>query len=282
MKIQKVILISGMSGAGKTTAMGILEDLGYRCIDQLPSNLLPSLMEDISNSKDARYAYLALSTYLLDFDAFNTYLKGLNLDLSVILLDSSSDQILKRYKFTRRMHPMLLSNTSSSLEEGIAAERDLFSKAADQNITFIDTTNINATELKQRLNQLVDTNRKSSFSISFISFGYKNGVPLDADLLFDVRFLPNPHWDESLRPYNGNDEVIYRYVMESKESLMFVRKLQDFLDYAFVEYAKEGKNHFTVGIGCTGGKHRSVAIVNYLCEVYSKDYQVYKDHRDLE
>lgn len=282
MKIEKVILISGMSGAGKTTAMGILEDLGYRCIDQLPFSLLPSLMEHISSSKDARYTYLALSTYLLDFEAFYTYLNGLNLDLSVLLLDSSSDQLLKRYKFSRRMHPMLLSNTSSTLEEGIAAERELFTRAAAQNITLLDTSNLNATELKQRLNQLVDTNRKSSFSISFISFGYKNGVPLDADLLFDVRFLPNPHWDEALRPYNGNDEVIYSFVMKSIESQVFVKKLQDFLDYAFIEYAKEGKNHFTVGIGCTGGKHRSVAIVNYLCEVYSKDYQVYKDHRDLE
>lgn len=282
MKIQKVILISGMSGAGKTTAMGILEDLGYRCIDQLPFSLLPSLMEHISSSKDARYTYLALSTYLLDFEAFYTYLNGLNLDLSVLLLDSSSDQLLKRYKFSRRMHPMLLSNTSSTLEEGIAAERELFTRAAAQNITLLDTSNLNATELKQRLNQLVDTNRKSSFSISFISFGYKNGVPLDADLLFDVRFLPNPHWDETLRPYNGNDEIIYSFVMKSIESQVFVKKLQDFLDYAFVEYSKEGKNHFTVGIGCTGGKHRSVAIVNYLCEVYSKDYQVYKDHRDLE
>lgn len=282
MNSPKILLVSGMSGAGKTTAMGVLEDMGYRCVDQLPFKLLPGLMELVLETKDVRYSHVALSTYLSDFEDFHTYLTGLNLNLSVVLLDASNAEILKRYKFSRRMHPMLLSNAASTLEEGIAVERELFNSIKDQSITNLDTSFINATELKQRLNKVFDVNRKSTFSVSFISFGYKNGVPLDADLLFDVRFLPNPHWDENLRPYNGNDEVIYHFVMDHPDTQKFIKKLNSFLDYAFKEYAKEGKNHFTVAIGCTGGKHRSVSIVNYLYDHYSKKYQVYKDHRDLE
>ena len=282
MNTRKVILISGMSGAGKTTTMGVLEDMGYRCVDQLPYSLLPNLMDLVNDPKDSRYQYLALSTYLSDFDTFKTYLEGLNVNLQVLLLDTSNEELLKRYKFSRRMHPMLLSNRASTLEEGIHAERELFNSIKDQSITVLDTSYLNATELKQKLNTVFEVNRKSTFSISFISFGYKNGVPLDADLLFDVRFLPNPHWNEALRPYNGNDDIIYNYVIDSPETQAFIQHLTTFLDYAFNEYAKEGKNHFTVGIGCTGGKHRSVALVNYLVETYSKTYQVYKDHRDLE
>ncbi len=281
MNIPNIILISGMSGAGKTTAMGVLEDMGYRCVDQLPFKLLPSLIEYCETENDLRFSHLALSTYISDFEQFYTYLKGLNFNLSVVLLDASDQELLKRYKFSRRMHPMLLSNAATTLEEGISAEREVFKNIREQNITLVDTSVLTATELKQRLNQLIEVNRKSTFSISFISFGYKNGVPLDADLLFDVRFLPNPHWDESLRPFNGNDKSVYDYVMEKEQTQTFIKNLESFLDYAFEEYAKEGKNHFTVGIGCTGGQHRSVSIVNYLFEVYGKKYQVYKDHRDL-
>lgn len=281
MQIPNIILISGMSGAGKTTAMGVLEDMGYRCIDQLPFKLLPSLIDYSEEGKDVRFTHLALSTYISDFQAFYTYLSGLNFNLSVVLLDASDSELLKRYKFSRRMHPMLLSNAASTLEEGIAAERRIFSQIKEQTITTLDTSVLTATELKQRLNQLIEVNRKSTFSISFISFGYKNGVPLDADLLFDVRFLPNPHWNEILRPFNGNDENVYNFVMNKEETMTFIQKLTTFLDYAFEEYAKEGKNHFTVGIGCTGGQHRSVSIVNYLYDLYGQRYQVFKDHRDL-
>ncbi len=281
MKLDNVILISGMSGAGKTTAMGVLEDMGYRCIDQIPFKLLPALIDTCESENDVRFSHLALSTYISDFENFHTYLKGLNLPLSVVLLDASDNEILKRYKFSRRMHPMLLSNAASTLEEGISAEREIFKSIKEQNVSLLDTSVLTATELKQRLNQLIDVNRKSTFSISFISFGYKNGVPLDADLLFDVRFLPNPHWIEALRPFSGNDQNVYDYVMEKESTQKFIENLDKFLDYAFEEYAKEGKNHFTVGIGCTGGQHRSVSIVNYLFDYYGKKYQVYKDHRDL-
>lgn len=278
----RIILVSGMSGAGKTTAMGILEDMGYHCMDQFPVKLLPNLLEMIAKDSDTRFHNLALSTNLVDFNEFKNTLAVLDIDLQILILESSNQELLKRYKFTRRTHPMLLSNIATTLEDGIQIERERLSKLKEQNCLVIDTSFLNATELKQRLNKVFAINNRASFSISFISFGYKNGLPMDADLLFDVRFLPNPYWIEALRSKSGNDKEVFDYVMSDKETKRFINKLKPFLDYAFKQYIKEGKNHFTVGIGCTGGMHRSVSIVNWLFEEYGKKYHCFKEHRDLE
>lgn len=278
----RIILVSGMSGAGKTTAMGILEDMGYHCMDQFPVKLLPNLLEMIALESDTRFHNLALSTNLVDFNEFKNTLGVLDIDLQILILESSNQELLKRYKFTRRTHPMLLSNIATTLEDGIQIERERLSKLKEQNCLVVDTSFLNATELKQRLNKVFAINNRASFSISFISFGYKNGLPMDADLLFDVRFLPNPYWVESLRSKSGNDQEVFDYVMTDKETKRFIKKLKPFLDYAFKQYIKEGKNHFTVGIGCTGGMHRSVSIVNWLFDEYGKKYHCFKEHRDLE
>lgn len=278
----RIILVSGMSGAGKTTAMGILEDMGYHCMDQFPVKLLPNLLEMIAHGSDTRFHNLALSTNLVDFNEFKNTLGVLDIDLQILILESSNQELLKRYKFTRRTHPMLLSNIATTLEDGIQIERERLSKLKEQNCLVVDTSFLNATELKERLNKVFAINNRASFSISFISFGYKNGLPMDADLLFDVRFLPNPYWIEALRSKSGNDKEVYDYVMSDKETKRFINKLKPFLDYAFKQYIKEGKNHFTVGIGCTGGMHRSVSIVNWLFEEYGKKYHCFKEHRDLE
>ncbi len=278
----RIILVSGMSGAGKTTAMGILEDMGYHCMDQFPVKLLPNLLEMIAKEDDTRFHNLALSTNLVNFNEFKNTLGVLNIDLQILILESSHPELLKRYKFTRRTHPMLLSNIATTLEEGIQIERERLNKLKEQNCLVVDTSFLNATELKQRLNKVFAINNRAAFSISFISFGYKNGLPMDADLLFDVRFLPNPYWEESLRTKTGNDQEVYDYVMTNKETQRYLKKLKPFLDYSFKQYIKEGKNHFTVGIGCTGGMHRSVSIVNWLFDEYSKKYNCFKEHRDLE
>ncbi len=278
----RIILVSGMSGAGKTTAMGILEDMGYHCMDQFPVKLLPNLLEMIALESDTRFHNLALSTNLVDFNEFKNTLGVLDIDLQILILESSNQELLKRYKFTRRTHPMLLSNIATTLEDGIQIERERLSKLKEQNCLVVDTSFLNATELKQRLNKVFAINNRASFSISFISFGYKNGLPMDADLLFDVRFLPNPYWIEALRSKSGNDQEVFDYVMTDKETKRFIKKLKPFLDYAFKQYIKEGKNHFTVGIGCTGGMHRSVSIVNWLFDEYGKKYHCFKEHRDLE
>lgn len=282
MEKRRVILISGLSGAGKTTAMGILEDMGYHCLDQFPVSLLPHLADLITSSEDSRYDRLVLSTNLLDFEAFRLSLSVLDIDLQILLLESKHHELLKRYKHSRRMHPALLNNIATTLEEGIQAEQEQLNKNKDSDIYLIDTSDLTVQEFKQRLNQIFSIQERPSFSISFISFGYKNGVPMDVDLMFDVRFLPNPFWEESLREMNGNDEDVYNYVMEKEETKTYLTKLEDFLDYSFEAYIKEGKNHFTIGIGCTGGQHRSVSLVNYLYDHYRSKYRCFKDHRDVE
>ena len=214
----RIILVSGMSGAGKTTAMGILEDMGYHCMDQFPVKLLPNLLEMIAKEDDTRFHNLALSTNLVNFNEFKNTLGVLDIDLQILILESSHPELLKRYKFTRRTHPMLLSNIATTLEEGIQIERERLNKLKEQNCLVVDTSFLNATELKQRLNKVFAINNRAAFSISFISFGYKNGLPMDADLLFDVRFLPNPYWEESLRTKTGNDQEVYDYVMTNKET----------------------------------------------------------------
>jgi UPF0042 nucleotide-binding protein len=278
----RVIIVSGMSGAGKTNTMGVLEDMGYHCMDQYPLALLPHLIELVVSKRDERYHNLALSTNLSELKDFVEKLQILDWDLRILLLEASPSELLRRYKFTRRTHPMLLSKKASTLEEGIQIERDLLNAHKEVYRFTIDTTHLNVNELKRKLRQVFAISEKANFTISFISFGYKQGVPLDADLLFDVRFLPNPYWSEDLRPLTGNDSEVYDYVMESAETKRFIKKLQTFLDYAFKQYDKEGKNHFTVGIGCTGGQHRSVSLVNYLQTHYSDRYVCYKDHRDIE
>ena len=271
-----------MSGAGKTTTMGILEDMGYHCIDQFPVDLLTSLRQLIIEGSDPRYQNVAISMSLKDFETTYTAFRGLDLDLRVIFLEASHDELLKRYKSTRRNHPLLLSNRATTLEEAIGVEADLVRALKDTAFTSIDTTFLKGSELKSRLNKLFGLTEKPAFTISFVSFGFKNGIPLDADLVFDVRFLPNPFWDEQLRGFSGETDVIRRFVLEDPKTQKFLKKLTAFLDYALKEYVKEGKNHFTVAIGCTGGYHRSVVLVNQLAERYGAKYHCFKEHRDLQ
>lgn len=279
-KTKRVILVSGMSGAGKSTATRILEDMGYHIIDNFPVQLLSLLVDMIENSTDPRYSYIALSTSAEDFPAFLRGIKGEGIEVRVLFLDASDTVLIHRYKSTRRTHPMLLSNTANTLEEAIGVERTMLSKVINNSFVTIDTSFLNEKEMKNTLNQYFAKGAAPSFSISFISFGYKYGVPMDADLMIDVRFLPNPFWVPELRPYSGNDKCVYDYVMEKPETKEFLKRLLSFMDYSFKEYVKEGKNHFTVAIGCTGGQHRSVAITNFLYDHYRNTYHSYKQHRD--
>ena len=279
-KRKKVILVSGMSGAGKSTATSILEDMGYHIIENYPVQLLSLLVDIIENSLDPRYSYIALSTNANDFPEFLRGIRGEGIDVSVLFLDASDLVLIRRYKSTRRMHPLLLSNTANTLEEAIAVERQMLARTDMSSFVTIDTSFLTTKEVKRVLEQYFAKNAVPSFSISFLSFGYKYGVPLDADLMIDVRFLPNPFWVPDLRVYSGDDPQVYNYVMDKEETKEFCRRLLSFLDYAFTEYAKEGKNHFTVAIGCTGGQHRSVTITNYLYDHYKDQYRCYKQHRD--
>ena len=279
-KTKKVILVSGMSGAGKTTATSILEDMGYHIIENFPVQLISLLNDIIENSTDPRYSYLALSTNANDFKEFLRGIKGQAIDVRVLFLDASDLVLIRRYKSSRRSHPLLLSNSANTLEEAIAVERQILSHSLNASFVTIDTSYLTVKEVKRVLEQYFSKSAVPTFSISFMSFGYKFGVPLDADLMIDVRFLPNPFWEMELRPYCGKDPQVYDYVIEKEETQEFLRRMVSFLDYAFKEYVKEGKNHFTVAIGCTGGQHRSVAVARWLFDHYKDRYHCYISHRD--
>lgn len=280
MEKRRVLLISGMSGAGKSSAMSMLEDMGYHCIDSFPVQLLDLLTDLIESSSDIRYNFTALATSAGDFPEFIRAFKNTELDVRVLFLDASNDVLLQRYKSTRRTHPLLISNVCKSLEKAIQTEREMFINYKDRAFLTLDTTFLSFKELKFKIESYFSKAGVPAFTISFISFGYKHGVPLDADLMFDVRFLPNPYWDVNLRPYSGDDKIVYDFVMEKPQTIEYVKILIDFLDYSFKQYVSEGKNHLTVGIGCTGGQHRSVSIVNYLYDFYNDKYNCFKGHRD--
>ena len=275
-----VLLITGMSGAGKTTAIAILEDMGYHCIDQFPVELIKNLGEIMHNTEDERYKHLALATTAIDYPKFLTYFENIDIQVRVVFLDASNEALLRRYKFTRRHHPMLLHAKANTLEEAIEVERDMFENLNMQEILKIDTTKLDQKELKTILESKLSFMDKPVFSISFVSFGYKHGIPIDADLLFDVRFLPNPYYIKELKEKTGDDQEVYEYVMQFEQTQQFLTRLSSFLDYLFEQYEAEGKTHLTVGIGCTGGQHRSVSVTNWLYEHYLKEYNCYKGHRD--
>lgn len=277
---QNILIVTGMSGAGKTTAMQILEDIGYHCIDQFPVQLISELGKIINNDCDPRYKNIALATTALDYPKFVNYFENIGCNCKVIFLDASNEQLLLRYKFTRRHHPFLNSHKANTLEEAIEMERDMFDSIQERAILHIDTTKLRQQELKKLLEQKLAISEKPVFAISFVSFGYKNGIPLDADLLFDVRFLPNPYYIDELKNMTGDDAPVYDYVMQFEQTQILLKHLKTFLDYAFEEYRNEGKNHLTVGIGCTGGQHRSVSVNNWLYDTYKEKYHCYKSHRD--
>ncbi len=277
---KKVVLVSGMSGAGKTSATNILEDMGYHCIDQFPVQILSSLIDVIENSTNPRFLNTALATSSKDFPEFLRAFKNSTVSLQVLFLEASDEQLLYRYRMTRRTHPLLISNTVNTLEEAIAVERSMFVQYKDEKIVTIDTTFLSFKELKAKVERFFSIADKPAFSVSIVSFGYKHGVPMDADMILDVRFLPNPYWDVELRPFSGDDEPVYRYVIDHEKTQQFLPQCTSFLDYLFEQYEGEGKNHFTLAIGCTGGQHRSVSVVNYLYSYYQDRFNCYKEHRD--
>lgn len=275
-----IILVTGLSGAGKTTAMGVLEEMGYYCIDRFPVDLIQSFRSLLSEQQGVRYQYLALSIGAGDFEAFYALLQDVPGKVCVLYLDAAEDQLLLRYKYSRRKHPLLLSNRANTLEEAIEIEREDLQAVREVATVSIDTTFLNQQALRNKIQQFFSSKQRSEFSVSFISFGYRYGLPQDADLVFDVRHLVNPFWQVPMRSLSGEDQEVYDFVINDEQTGVYIEKLRDFLDYSFAQQEKEGKNHVTVAIGCTGGQHRSVSIVNWLVAHYQQQHVCYKDHRD--
>ncbi|MEC0228442.1 RNase adapter RapZ [Paenibacillus alba] len=285
--LAKLVIITGMSGAGKTIAVQSLEDLGFFCVDNLPPVLIPKFAELIVQSM-GKIGKVALVIDLRGREFFTALQESLRyihenytLSYEILFLDATDATLVQRYKESRRRHP--LAPDGAPLE-GIGLERKLLEELKGLATQVIDTSTLKPAQLKERIISRFTNLETNRISINVISFGFKYGVPIDADLIFDVRFLPNPHYVEQLRPQTGQDPDVYDYVMKWTETQEFLTKLLDMLNFLMPQYKKEGKSQVVVGIGCTGGKHRSVAITEYLGKVMgnSETETVRVSHRDAE
>ena len=283
MEDKQIVLVTGMSGAGKTSAMNALEDLGYYCIDSFPVELLDQLSDLIEN--DEKFSKLAMAVSAQDYVTFMNYFDGEERPVRLVFVDASDDELLLRYRFTRRLHPLIARKEASTLEEAIEMERDYFEhlKKNNRQTIHVDTTKLTNQALASQIRQyFIGSNQKDAFAVTFQSFGFKNGMPMDADEVIDVRFLPNPFYEPALRSKTGNDQNVYDYVMGKEETKEFTAHLKAYMDFVLKAYKEQNKNHLIVAVGCTGGQHRSVSIANWLYSVYKDDYKCFKSHRDIQ
>jgi UPF0042 nucleotide-binding protein len=270
----RFVIVTGMSGSGKRTAMKMLEDVGFYCVDNLPVALIDKFVELIAmpNSEVNKVALGIDVRADQSFDGVCRVLEKLKDNgylFEILFLEASDAVLLKRYKETRRLHPL---SPKGRVQEGIHKERETLKEIRQMADYIFDTSNLLTRELKEEIDNIFIHNKEyNSLIVSILSFGFKNGIPADADLVFDVRFLPNPFYIDELKHKTGNDKEVQDYVMEFPEASEFLKKLMDMLDFLIPNYVKEGKHQLVVAIGCTGGKHRSVTLAN---ELYAK----MKDH----
>lgn len=285
--LAKLVIITGMSGAGKTIAVQSLEDLGFFCVDNLPPVLIPKFAELIEQSKGG-IGKVALVMDLRGREFFTSLSESLlyiknhtTIDYEILFLDSTDAILVQRYKESRRRHPLAPEGLPL---DGIGMERKLLEELKGMATQVIDTSSLKPAQLKEAIVTRFNNMDGNNIFINVTSFGFKYGVPIDADLIFDVRFLPNPHYVEHLRPNTGLDPEVYDYVMKWTDTQIFLNKLLDMLNFLIPQYRKEGKSQVVVGIGCTGGKHRSVAIAEYLGKMIgnSETEVVRVSHRDAD
>ena len=283
----RFVIVTGMSGAGKLTAQKMLEDLGYYCVDNLPIPLISKFVELILEpNREITKVVLGIDVRAdQSFDEVQSALDDLkkkNFPYEILFMDSSDETLQKRYKESRRMHPL---SPDGRVIDGIQKERAILKKIKSESDCVVDTSKLLTRELKQELeNIFVNNESYNSLMVNILSFGFKHGLPSDVDLVFDVRFLPNPYYIEDLKEKSGNDKEVRDYVMACPESKIFLDKLIDMLLFLIPNYVKEGKNQLVIGIGCTGGRHRSVTLAN---ELYAqlKDQGTFGlkiEHRDLK
>ena len=280
--MRKLVIISGVSGAGKTTASNYLEDKGYRCIDQYPPELLKELIDLIDNDDSFKYQNVVLTISLMDLDKCANLITNTNFKVTLILLDADKETVINRYKFTRRIHPLLISNVADTLSEALDIEKAILDKYKKNGVV-INTDGLSIKDFKMQISKALNDIEDRYLSLSFVSFGFKNGVPSDCDTLFDVRFLDNPFYDDSLKDKTGNDIEVRNFVLSSKEAKDYLVKLIDYMDFMLKAYENnQNKRHLTIAVGCTGGQHRSVTIANYLYEYYKNKYVCHIKHREIE
>ena len=282
----RLVIVTGMSGSGKTTALKMLEDAGFYCVDNIPLTLVEKFVELIAmpeNEIDKMVLGLDVRADLHFEDAHEILksLKERGYPMEILFLDSDDSSLIKRYKETRRLHPLA---PYGRVEDGVAKEREILENLRKDADYVLDTSNLLTRELKAELDRIFVQNESyNSLMVTVTSFGFKYGIPNDADLVFDVRFLPNPYYIDGLRAKTGNDKEVQDFVMGYPESGEFLDKLTDMVEFLIPNYVKEGKCRLVIAIGCTGGKHRSVTLANALYERLKDkgSYGIKLDHRDI-
>ena len=285
MKNLRVVIITGLSGSGKSTALRALEDIGFFCVDNLPVILLPKFLSiTTSSSPEIKHVAMVMDlrerSFLDKYQRIFTGLKEKGYIIEILFLESSDDSLLHRFSETRRIHPL---SERGMIMEGILMERKKLSSLKKMADKIIDTTSVNVHQLKDIVQRhFLPSSKHKKMVINITSFGYRYGLPVDADLVFDVRFLPNPYFVENLKNYDGHHADVQDYVLQNKESKEFLKKILDLMNLLIPLYEKEGKVRLNIAMGCTGGKHRSVVMANKLDSYFSSmKYMVNLNHRDI-
>lgn len=283
----KVIIVTGLSGAGKSQAINCLEDMGYYCIDNMPPALIKNFLNlaGIGKASSIDKAALVIDVrggeFFADAKASLEELSRSDLNYKIVFLEASREVLIRRYNETRRSHPL---SESGTVEEGIEKETQLLSEIRKMADFVIDTSNMKSARLRQEIKSIINEEgeNENSFIINIRSFGYKYGIPLDTDLVFDMRFIPNPFYVPNLKPLSGNNKKVQAFVMKHEESKKFICMVDEIVSYLIPFYAREGKYHLNISFGCTGGHHRSVAMANIFAEKFKADgKRITIEHRDL-
>lgn len=282
----KLVIVTGMSGAGKTIALKMMEDMGFYCVDNLPILLLDQFRELSEKAKNVHS--IALGIDIRSGDALSHLEKVLNtwdqrkILYDILFLEATTEMLIKRYKESRRAHPLA---GLERLDKGIEKERTRLKFLKQRADFIVDTSQLLTKELKHELESIfIQQNSYGNLFVTVLSFGFKHGIPMDADLVFDVRFLPNPYYVEALRHKTGEDDEVQAYVKQGDTARQFLNKLYDMIEFLVPNYVQEGKNQLVIAVGCTGGKHRSVTITNELYEQLKKypELGLKKEHRDIK
>ncbi|MBS7527041.1 RNase adapter RapZ [Fusibacter paucivorans] len=280
------IIISGQSGAGKSQAKKVFEDLGYYCIDNLPPSLIPNFVELVEqNSEGIHNIALVIDIrggrFFKDLEDHLEGLKQRHYEYKIFYFEANDDILVKRFKETRRTHPL---DPTGRIEDALASEKQILETLKDQAHYVINTSNLTHAELKAEITRYLDLSEgDQSLNLTIMSFGFKKGLPLDADFVFDVRFLPNPYYIEDLKHRTGNEAAVQSYVMGFEESRQLMTHIQSLLDFAMPGFMREGRSQLVIAIGCTGGQHRSVTFANLLAAYYREQhYPVKCVHRELD
>ncbi|HAL32383.1 MAG TPA: RNase adapter RapZ [Lachnospiraceae bacterium] len=286
----KLVIVTGMSGAGKSSTLKMLEDLGFFCIDNLPAPLIEKFADlfagQLTDAPGGEWGKVAIGidarTGLTTVGKPLEAMKESGIPYEIFFLDASDDVIVKRFKETRRAHPLAMDGR---IEDGIAREREQIAYLKKNATYILDTSHMLIRDLKKEINDIYASNKDyGNLYLNILSFGFKYGIPADADLVFDVRFLPNPYYIDELKSETGRDKSVHDYVMSFEESHVFLEKLKDMLVFLIPNYVKEGKNQLVIAIGCTGGKHRSVCLAEEIYAMLSDNegYGLRLEHRDIE